>query len=108
MDNVIKELYSKIIDRKNGGEEGSYTVYLFEKGKEKILKKVGEEATEVIISSMGDNKEEQVSEICDLTYHLLVLMAELNIPIELVGAELTKRSNKINNFKGERPAIDNV
>lgn len=108
MDNVIKELYSKIMDRKNGGEEGSYTVYLFEKGKEKILKKVGEEATEVIISSMGENKEEQVSEICDLTYHLLVLMAELNIPIELVEEELKKRSNKINNFKGERPTIDKV
>lgn len=108
MDNAIRELYSTVLERKNSGEEGSYTVYLFKKGKEKILKKVGEEATEVVISSMKDDKEEQVNEICDLTYHLLVLMAELNIPIEMVEEELKKRSNKINNFKGERPEIDNI
>ena len=97
-----------ILERKNGKKEGSYTNYLFEKGVDKILKKVGEECTEVVISSKGDNKEEQISEICDLTYHVLVLMAELNISVEEVSNELSKRRTKINNFKGERKPIINV
>lgn len=108
MNDVIKELYSTILDRKNGGDEGSYTVYLFNKGIEKILKKVGEESTEVVISAMKDDKNEQVNEICDLTYHLLVMMAELNISLEDVEAELRNRSKKINNFKGERKEIENI
>ncbi|MDD6795520.1 MAG: phosphoribosyl-ATP diphosphatase [Clostridiaceae bacterium] len=108
MDETIKQLYSKILDRKKHGEEGSYTFYLFNKGLEKILKKVGEESTEVVISAMTDKKEDQVNEICDLTYHLLVLMAQLNIPIEDVEKELKNRSMKINNFKGERRKIENI
>lgn len=108
MNDVIKELYSTILNRKNGGDEGSYTVYLFNKGIEKILKKVGEESTEVVISAMKDDKNEQVNEICDLTYHLLVMMAELNISLEDVEAELRNRSKKINNFKGERKEIENI
>ncbi|MBE6051307.1 MAG: phosphoribosyl-ATP diphosphatase [Clostridium sp.] len=108
MNDIIKELYKTILDRKVNGEEGSYTKYLFTKGKEKILKKVGEEATEVVISSLVESKENQVNEICDLTYHILVLMAELNIPLELVVEELEKRHNKINNFKGERKKIENI
>lgn len=108
METALKDLYNTILDRKENGEDGSYTVYLFQKGLEKILKKVGEEATEVVISSLGDNQEDQVNEICDLTYHLLVLMAELNIPIEKVGEELKRRSDKINNFKGERKEIEKI
>lgn len=108
MDNVINKLYKTILDRKINGPEGSYTKYLFTKGKEKILKKVGEEATEVVISSLAESKEDQVNEICDLTYHILVLMAELDIPLELVEDELSKRNNKINNFKGERKKIENI
>jgi phosphoribosyl-ATP pyrophosphohydrolase len=108
MNSVIKELYATILDRKNGGDEGSYTVYLFNKGKEKILKKVGEEATEVVISSLSESKVDQVNEICDLTYHLLVLMAELDIPVEMVEEELARRESKTNNFKGERREIENV
>jgi phosphoribosyl-ATP pyrophosphatase (EC 3.6.1.31) len=108
MDENIKALYETILKRKTEGEEGSYTKYLFEKGTNKILKKVGEECTEVIISCKENNKEEQINEICDLTYHLLVLMAQMNISIEEVGAELEKRRNKINNFKGERKPITNV
>lgn len=108
MNDILQELYKTILSRKNGGEDGSYTVYLFEKGLEKILKKVGEESTEVVISSLGDNKEEQINEICDLTYHLLVLMVELDISIEDVKKELEKRSEKINNFKGERKEIKNI
>ena len=108
MDNVINKLYKTILDRKINGQKGSYTKYLFTKGKEKILKKVGEEATEVVISSLAESKEDQVNEICDLTYHILVLMAELDIPLELVEDELSKRNNKINNFKGERKKIENI
>lgn len=108
MNDILLQLYSTILERKKGGDEGSYTTYLFNKGLEKILKKVGEEATEVVISSLGDNKEEQINEICDLTYHILVLMAELNIPLEGVNEELKKRGKKMNNFKGERKEIENI
>lgn len=109
MENIIKDLYEVIEKRKLENNEGSYTTYLFKNGKEKILKKVGEECTEVIIASMkNNNKEEQVNEMCDLTYHLLVLLNELNIPLEDVCMELKNRRNKINNFKGERKAIDNI
>lgn len=105
MESEIKNLYSTILERKISGENRSYTNYLFAQGVDKILKKVGEECTEVIISSKESNKEEQVNEICDLTYHILVLMAELNIPLEDIKNELKKRGEKINNFKGERKAI---
>ena len=108
MQEKLSDLYNVILERKNESNEGSYTNYLFKKGIDKILKKVGEECTEVIISSKGDNKEEQISEICDLTYHILVLMAELNISVEEVLEELGKRRIKINNFKGERKPITNV
>ena len=74
MDSQITKEFNMILDRKKSGEEGSYTAYLFNKGIEKILKKVGEETTEVVIASLGNDKEEVVGEICDLTYHVLVLM----------------------------------
>ena len=99
---VLEDLYEIIKNRKNTGEEGSYTKYLFEKGTDKILKKVGEECTEVIIASKGNDKQEIVNEICDLAYHILVLMADQNIDIKEIENELIKRRNKINNFKGER------
>ena len=102
---VLEDLYEIIKNRKNTGEEGSYTKYLFEKGTDKILKKVGEECTEVIIASKGNDKQEIVNEICDLAYHILVLMADQNIDIKEIENELIKRRNKINNFKGERKDI---
>lgn len=108
MEENIKNLYDVILSRKENKQEGSYTTYLFEKGVDKILKKVGEECTEVIISCKEDNKEEQINEICDLTYHMLVLMAERGITVEEVSEELGKRRKKINNFKGERKPITNV
>ncbi|MFT8349021.1 phosphoribosyl-ATP diphosphatase [Clostridium saccharoperbutylacetonicum] len=108
MDGNIKALYDVILKRKTEGEEGSYTKYLFEKGTDKILKKVGEECTEVIISCKEDNKEEQINEICDLTFHLIVLMAQMDISVEEVSAELERRRNKINNLKSERKPIINV
>lgn len=106
MDDVIKSLYKTILSRKENIVENSYTNYLFSKGLDKILKKVGEESTEVIIAAKGESKEDRINEICDLTYHLLVLMAELNIDIKDVENELIKRENKIGNLKEERKNIE--
>lgn len=108
MENIINELYEVIKDRKENRDESSYTSYLFNNGIDKILKKLGEECTEVIISAKNNNKEEQVLEIGDLIYHLLVTMAELNISIEYVEKELNKRRKKINNLKQERREIEEI
>lgn len=87
----LDSLYDLVKGRKTNPVEGSYTTYLFNKGKEKILKKVGEECTEVVIGAMKDSKEETVYEVADLTYHLLVLMAEMGITVDDVKTELAKR-----------------
>ena len=84
-------LYELIKGRKVNPKEGSYTTYLFEKGIEKILKKVGEESTEVIIGAMKNSKEETVYEIADVAYHIMVLMVEMGIGIEDITRELEKR-----------------
>lgn len=84
-------LYELIRGRKTDPKEGSYTTYLFEKGMEKILKKVGEESTEVIIGAMKNSKEETVYEIADVAYHVMVLMVEMGIIIEDITRELEKR-----------------
>ncbi len=84
-------LYELIRGRKTDPKEGSYTTYLFEKGMEKILKKVGEESTEVIIGAMKNSKEETVYEIADVAYHVMVLMVEMGISIEDITRELEKR-----------------
>ena len=83
-------LYELIKGRKTEKKEGSYTTYLFEKGLDKILKKVGEESTEVIIGAKN-SKEEAIYEISDLAYHVLVLMVELGISLEDIKEELAKR-----------------
>ncbi|MBQ2714006.1 MAG: phosphoribosyl-ATP diphosphatase, partial [Clostridia bacterium] len=77
--------------RKEQMPEGSYTTYLFQKGKEKILKKVGEECTEVIIGAMKNSKEETVYEIADLAYHAMVLMVEMGISVDDIREELASR-----------------
>lgn len=84
-------LYDLIKGRKTEKKEGSYTTYLFEQGIDKILKKVGEECTEVIIAGKGGDKEETIFEIADLTYHVLVLMVQAGISVKDVIAELAKR-----------------
>lgn len=107
MRNEMQHLYETIVSRKSEAEEGSYTAYLFEKGTEKILKKVGEECTEVVIASMKEqNKEEIVNEISDLIYHLFVLMAEKDISLAEVEEELARRSKKTGNRKPERRKIE--
>ena len=84
-------LFELIKGRKTEKKEGSYTTYLFEKGIDKILKKVGEECTEVIIAGKADDKKETVYEIADLYYHVMVLMIEMGISIEDILKELASR-----------------
>ncbi len=84
-------LFKLIEGRKTEKKEGSYTTYLFEKGIDKILKKVGEECTEVIIAGKADDKKETIYEIADLYYHVMVLMIEMGISIEDVMSELKSR-----------------
>lgn len=84
-------LYQMLVGRKVEKKEGSYTTYLFEKGIDKILKKVGEECTEVIIGAKGGDKAETVYEIADLLYHITVMMIEMGISLDEVTAELAKR-----------------
>ncbi|MCC0708627.1 MULTISPECIES: bifunctional phosphoribosyl-AMP cyclohydrolase/phosphoribosyl-ATP diphosphatase HisIE [unclassified Clostridioides] len=89
--NTLKELYDLINERKNNPIEGSYTNYLFDKGLDKILKKVGEESSEVIIASKNEDKSELIYEISDLVYHTLVLMIEKGVEIDEIKKELIKR-----------------
>ena len=86
-----ENLYKMLVGRKVEKKEGSYTTYLFEKGTDKILKKVGEECTEVIIAAKGGDKAETVFEIADLLYHITVMMIDAGITIDEVTAELAKR-----------------
>lgn len=95
-------LLAVIEDRKRHPKEGSYTTYLFEKGKEKILKKVGEECTEVLIAGTKNDREETIYEIGDLTYHMLALMVEMDISLEQVVRELAKRHVIDHKVKQER------
>ena len=82
----------KLIEgRKTEKKEGSYTTYLFEKGIDKILKKVGEESTEVIIAAKADDKKETIYEISDLAYHVMVMMVEMGISLDDIKAELASR-----------------
>ncbi len=87
----LRGLYGLLMDRKRTMPEGSYTTYLFEKGLDKILKKVGEECTEVIIGGKAEDKKETIYEIADLTYHVLVLMVQMGITVDEVEAELASR-----------------
>ena len=87
----LDALYKLIEGRKTEKKEGSYTTYLFEKGIDKILKKVGEESTEVIIAAKGDDKKETIYEIADLAYHVMVLMVEMGITVEDIHRELASR-----------------
>ena len=86
-----EQLFELIRGRKTDKKEGSYTTYLFEKGLDKILKKVGEESTEVIIAAKAEDKKETVYEIADLTYHVMVLMIEAGIDLKDVFYELASR-----------------
>ena len=87
----LQGLYDLLLGRQKDRPEGSYTTYLFEKGTDKILKKVGEECTEVIIAGKADDKKETIYEIADLAYHVMVLMVQMGISVEDVHKELASR-----------------
>jgi phosphoribosyl-ATP pyrophosphohydrolase/phosphoribosyl-AMP cyclohydrolase len=88
---VLEEVYQVVLDRKNNPKEGSYTNYLFDKGIDKILKKVGEETAEVIIGAKNEGPDEIIYEISDLLYHLTVLLVEKDTNWEFIFKELAKR-----------------
>ena len=98
----LEGLYQLLEGRKKELPEGSYTTYLFQKGLDKILKKVGEESTEVIIAGAKRDKEETIYEISDLAYHVMVLMIELGISVEDITKELEKRHVIDHKVKQER------
>lgn len=91
MPEMIAELETIIQNRKAHPKTGSYTTTLFDKGLNKIAQKVGEEATEVIVAALGQGRNEQIGELSDLFYHTLVLMAQLDISLDDVRAELARR-----------------
>ncbi|HBJ8549223.1 TPA: phosphoribosyl-ATP diphosphatase [Listeria monocytogenes] len=102
---MLNDLYEEIKLRKTQPREGSYTNYLFDKGLDKILKKVGEEATEVVIAAKN-NEQELIAEVSDLTYHLLVLLAEQNIPLSEIQAELQNREGKLSTTRDRKEIND--
>ena len=88
---VFEEVFDTILDRKENPKEGSYTNYLFDKGVDKILKKVGEEATEIVIAAKNPDSDELKYEICDFLYHMMVLMAEQEVSWKEITKELATR-----------------
>ena len=96
---IFEQLYETVISRKEEKQEGSYTCYLFEQGTDKILKKCGEECSEVIIAAKNGKNEDTVGELSDLLYHLTVLMVNEGIELDAVKAELEKRHGKTGNLK---------
>ncbi len=90
-DLTAEGLYSLLEGRKEDLPEGSYTTYLFQKGTDKILKKVGEECTEVIIAAKAEDRAETIYEIADLAYHVMVLMVQQGISLEDISKELASR-----------------
>lgn len=97
--NALENLYNTVLSRKENFEEGSYTCYLLEQGEDKILKKCGEECSEMIIASKNNDLEELKGEISDLLYHVVVLCAQKGLPFSAVEAVLEERGNKIGNLK---------
>lgn len=103
----LENLYALLKGRQETMPEGSYTTYLFQKGIDKILKKVGEECTEVIVAGKGDDKKETVYEIADLAYHVMVLMVQMGISVEDIHKELASRHVIDHKVKQEKMVSDN-
>ncbi len=104
----LNQLYELLLGRKATMPEKSYTTYLFEKGTDKILKKIGEECTEVIIAAKAEDKKETVYEIADLAYHVMVLMVQMGISVEDIQRELASRHVIDHKVKQEKMAGDNM
>ncbi len=99
MKDILSELYTTVTERRDHPADGSYTCYLFEKGIDKILKKCGEECSEVIIAAKNGSHDELVCEVSDLLYHLSVLLVNEGVTVEDIAAELERRSAKKGNLK---------
>lgn len=99
MDNILHGVYSTIAGRRQAPQEGSYTAYLFEQGLDKILKKCGEECSEVLIAAKNRENDKTADELADLLYHLMVLMVEQGITWDQVESVLEKRHAKQGNLK---------
>ena len=99
MQDVFQELYNVILDRRENPQEGSYTCYLFEQGLDKILKKCGEECSEVIIAAKNGVSQDTANEVCDLLYHLIVMLVESGISLKEIEEILEQRRAKIGNLK---------
>ena len=97
--NSLQSLYQVVLDRKENPIDGSYTCYLFSQGLDKILKKCGEECAETIIAAKNGVQADTENEICDLLYHLIVLMVQEHIPLEHIFSIVKERSQKIGNLK---------
>ncbi|EFW88994.1 phosphoribosyl-ATP diphosphatase [Streptococcus equinus ATCC 9812] len=103
---MLETLYNEALDRKENPKEGSYTNYLFDKGLDKILKKVGEEATEVVIAAKNADKVEIANETADVLYHLAVMLVETGLTPDDIEAVLKVRQGKKSNVH-DRPEITN-
>ena len=102
MSDILQDLLAVIQSRRDNPQEGSYTCYLFDKGLDKILKKLGEECVETIVAAKNGDNGATTREICDLLYHLLVLVASQDIEWREIIAELRARRAKIGNLKTMR------
>ena len=85
MMDAFKDMYDVVVDRRANPQEGSYTCYLFDKGIDKILKKCGEECTEMVIAAKNNDKDELANEINDLLYHMIVMMVDRGVTVEDIG-----------------------
>lgn len=95
----FKDMYDVVVDRRANPQEGSYTCYLFDKGIDKILKKCGEECTEMVIAAKNNDKDELANEINDLLYHMIVMMVDRGVTVEDIEQIMVERSKKIGNLK---------
>ncbi|KRL02700.1 phosphoribosyl-ATP diphosphatase [Liquorilactobacillus capillatus] len=103
----LEELYKLVLERKNNPKKGSYTDYLYTKGLDKILKKVGEEATEVVVAAKNPDRNELIYETADLLYHVMVLLAEQKVSYDEIKKELAKREGLMSKTK-DRPEITDL
>lgn len=99
MMDAFKDMYDVVVDRRANPQEGSYTCYLFDKGIDKILKKCGEECTEMVIAAKNNDKDEIANEINDLLYHMIVMMVDRGVTVEDIESIMVERSKKIGNLK---------
>jgi len=103
----MEDLYQLIAQRQKNPKKGSYTDYLFTEGLDKILKKVGEESTEVVVAAKNPDDDALVYETADLFYHVLVLLVQRGVSFDQIKTELAKREGKMSDFK-DRPEIKNL